>query len=47
MSIDMFVDPEADPPVDPPARADERATIAGFLRWVLWGRCGGGGSARP
>jgi uncharacterized damage-inducible protein DinB len=33
MSIDMFVDPDADPRTDPPAKADERATIAAFLRW--------------
>jgi Protein of unknown function (DUF664) len=33
MSIDMFVDPDADPRDDPPTRADERATLAGFLRW--------------
>jgi uncharacterized damage-inducible protein DinB len=33
MSIDMFVDPDADPRTDPPTRADERATLAGFLRW--------------
>lgn len=30
---DMFIDPDADPRADPPARADERATIAAFLRW--------------
>ena len=33
MSIDMFVDPDADPRADPPARADERTTLAAFLRW--------------
>jgi hypothetical protein len=33
MSIDMFVDPDADPRADPPARADERDTLTGFLRW--------------
>jgi hypothetical protein len=31
LSIDMFVDPDADPRADPPTRADEEATIAGFL----------------
>ena len=30
---DMFVDPEADPRKGPPAVADERATLAAFLRW--------------
>lgn len=30
---DMFIDPERDPRPEPPARADDRATIAGFLRW--------------
>jgi uncharacterized damage-inducible protein DinB len=33
MSIDMFVDPDDDPRADPPTRADERATLAAFLRW--------------
>jgi uncharacterized damage-inducible protein DinB len=33
MSIDMFLDPDADPRADPPTQADERATIAAFLRW--------------
>jgi hypothetical protein len=27
------IDPENDPRPEPPARADERVTIAGFLRW--------------
>jgi uncharacterized damage-inducible protein DinB len=30
---DMFVDPASDPRRDPPTQADERSTIAGFLRW--------------
>jgi uncharacterized damage-inducible protein DinB len=30
---DMFIDLDADPRGDPPTRADERATIVGFLRW--------------
>ena len=30
---DMFVEPGSDPRADPPARAGERATITGFLRW--------------
>jgi hypothetical protein len=33
MSIDMFIDPDSDPRADPPPRADERATLVGFLRW--------------
>jgi hypothetical protein len=30
---DMFIDPDTDPRTDPPTRADERTTIAAFLRW--------------
>jgi uncharacterized damage-inducible protein DinB len=30
---DMFIDLDADPRADPPPRADERATLVGFLRW--------------
>ncbi|GAB3505757.1 hypothetical protein [Amycolatopsis cihanbeyliensis] len=33
MAGDMFIDPERDPRLDPPARADERATLLGFLRF--------------
>ncbi len=33
VSIDMFIDPDDDPRTDPPPRADERATLVGFLRW--------------
>jgi uncharacterized damage-inducible protein DinB len=29
----MFIDLDADPRVDAPPRADERATLVGFLRW--------------
>jgi uncharacterized damage-inducible protein DinB len=29
----MFIDLETDPRTDPPPLADERATLAGFLRW--------------
>jgi hypothetical protein len=48
MSIDMFVDPDADPRADPPARADERTTLAAFLRWqrdTLELKCSGLGAA--
>jgi uncharacterized damage-inducible protein DinB len=30
---DMFAEPGTDPRAEPPARGDERATLAGFLRW--------------
>lgn len=30
---DMFVDPADDPRAEPPTRADERATLTGFLQW--------------
>ncbi|HWG24730.1 MAG TPA: DinB family protein [Actinospica sp.] len=30
---DMFIDPESDPRADPPPQADERSTLAAFLRW--------------
>lgn len=33
MSIDMFIEPDSDPRAEPPPQADERATLAGFLRW--------------
>jgi hypothetical protein len=29
----MSIDPDTDPRADPPTQGDERATIAGFLRW--------------
>lgn len=29
----MFIDPDSDPRVDPPTQGDERAMLAGFLRW--------------
>ena len=31
----MFTDPDTDPRVEPPTQGDERATLVGFLRWVL------------
>jgi uncharacterized damage-inducible protein DinB len=30
---DMFAEPATDPRTDPPPRADERATLLGFLHW--------------
>jgi hypothetical protein len=33
MSIDMFIDPDSDPRDEPPMEADERSTLAAFLRW--------------
>lgn len=33
MSTDPETDPETDPRTDPPYRADERATLTGFLRY--------------
>jgi uncharacterized damage-inducible protein DinB len=33
MSDDVAAEIDADPRAEPPARADERATLAGFLRW--------------
>jgi uncharacterized damage-inducible protein DinB len=30
---DMFIEPDQDPRADPPTQADERTTLAGFLRW--------------
>jgi Protein of unknown function (DUF664) len=30
---DMFIDPDDDPRAKPPTQGDERATLAGFLRW--------------
>jgi uncharacterized damage-inducible protein DinB len=30
---DMFADPDSDPRADPSPRADERATLVGFLQW--------------
>lgn len=29
----MFIELSTDPRADPPPRADEPATLAGFLRW--------------